>query len=117
MSNFKDKVMQYVHLGLAVLFEVIGSSFIKASDGFTKLLPAAIVAVAYLVCFYFLSLALKMIPLGTAYAIWGGLGIILTALVSVFVFKQTIDIPAVAGIAMIVAGVFVINFFSKTAVH
>lgn len=109
--------MHYFYLGLAILLEVIGSSFIKASDGFTKLLPTCIVAIAYLVCFYFLSLSLKTIPLGTAYAIWAGLGIILTVLVPVFVFKQPIDFPAIAGIALIVGGVFIINFFSKTATH
>ncbi len=109
--------MHYLYLSLAILFEVVGSSFIKASNGFTKLLPAIVVAVAYLVCFYFLSLSLKAIPLGTAYAIWGGLGIVLTTLVSVFVFKQTVDIPAIMGITLIVGGVFIINFFSKTAVH
>jgi small multidrug resistance pump len=109
--------MQYLYLGLAILFEVIGSSFIKASNGFSKLAPTIVVAIAYLICFYFLSLTLKTIPLGTAYAIWGGLGIILTALVSVFVFKQSIDIPAIIGIILIVGGVFVINFFSKTVVH
>jgi small multidrug resistance pump len=109
--------MYYLYLGLAVLFEVIGSSFIKASDGFTKALPTVIVAVAYLICFYFFSLALKGIPLGVAYAVWGGLGIILTTLISVFIFKQTIDFPAVIGIALIVSGVFVINFFSKAITH
>ncbi len=109
--------MQYLYLSLAILFEVVGSSFIKASNGFSKLLPTVVVAVAYLICFYFLSLALKTIPLGTAYAIWGGLGIVLTTLVSVFVFKQTIDIPAIIGITLIVGGVFITNFFSKTAVH
>ncbi len=109
--------MHYLYLGLAILFEVVGSSFMKASNGFTKLLPTIVVAIAYLVCFYFLSLSLKTISLGTAYAIWGGLGILLTALISIFVFKQAIDLPAIIGITLIVGGVFVINFFSKTAAH
>ncbi len=109
--------MHYLFLGLAILFEVIGSSFIKASDGFTKLLPTLTVAVAYLVCFYFLSLALKVIPLGVTYAIWAGVGIVLTAMVSVFIFRQAIDLPAIAGITLIIAGVLVINIFSKTVVH
>lgn len=109
--------MQYVYLGLAILFEVIGSSFIKTSNGFSKLLPTIIVAAAYLICFYFLSLSLKTLSLGTAYAIWAGLGITLTTLVSVLIFKQSIDIPAIAGITLIVAGVFVLNFFSGTAGH
>ncbi|MDR2955119.1 MAG: multidrug efflux SMR transporter [Prevotella sp.] len=109
--------MQYLYLGLAIVFEVVGSSFMKASYGFTKLLPTIIVAVAYLTCFYFLSLSLKTIPLGTAYAIWGGLGIVLTALISILVFNHAVDIPTIVGIILIVAGVFIINFFSKTAVH
>lgn len=109
--------MKYLFLTLAIIFEVVGSSFIKASDGFTKWFPTTIVAVAYLICFYFLSLALKAIPLGIAYAIWGGMGIVLTAIISVLVFKQKLDIPAIIGIVLIVAGVVVMNFFSKTAIH
>jgi len=107
--------MKYLFLGLAIVFEVIGSSFMKASDGFTKWIPSTIVVIAYLVCFYFLSLALKTIPLGIAYAIWGGLGIVLTAAVSVFIFKQKLDLAAIIGIVLIVSGVVVMNFFSKTA--
>ena len=109
--------MKYLFLALAIIFEVVGSSFIKASDGFTKLFPTTIVAVAYLICFYFLSVALKTIPLGIAYAIWGGMGIVLTAIISVLVFKQKLDIPAIIGIVLIVAGVVVMNFFSKSTAH
>ena len=109
--------MHYVYLGLAIFFEIIGSSFIKVSDGFSKLWPTVVVTVAYLICFYFISLALKTIPLGIAYAIWGGIGIVLTALISVFTFKQPIDFQAIAGIGLIVAGVVIINMFSKTAVQ
>lgn len=107
--------MKYVFLSLAIILEVIGSSFMKASEGFTKWLPTTIFIAAYIACFYFLSLALKTIPLGTAYAIWGGLGIVLTAAISVIVFKQKLDLAAIIGIVLIVAGVFVMNFFSKTA--
>lgn len=107
--------MKYLFLGLAIIFEVIGSSFMKASEGFTKWFPSAIVVIAYLICFYFLSLALKMIPLGVAYAIWAGLGIVLTAAVSVFIFKQKLDLAAIVGIVFIVIGVFIMNFFSKTS--
>lgn len=106
--------MKYLFLGTAIVFEVIGSSFMKASDGFTKWLPSLIVIAAYIICFYFLSLALKYIPLGVAYAIWGGLGIILTAAVSVLVYNHKLDIAAIIGIILIVSGVFVMNFFSKT---
>lgn len=107
--------MKYLFLGLAIVLEVIGSSFMKASDGFTKWLPSTIVIVAYITCFYFLSLALKTIPLGVAYAIWAGLGIVLTAIVSVVVFKQKMDFAGIIGIVFIVAGVVIMNFFSKTA--
>lgn len=107
--------MKYVFLGLAIVFEVVGSSFMKSSDGFTKWLPSTFVVVAYITCFYFLSLALKTIPLGVAYAVWAGLGIVLTAAISVLVFKQKLDLPAVIGIIFIIIGVVIMNFFSKTA--
>lgn len=109
--------MKYVFLSLAIALEVVGSSFMKASNGFSKLLPSAITIIAYVVSFYFLSQALKSIPLGIAYAIWAGLGIVLTAAISVIVFKQTLDIPAIVGIVLIVSGVIVINYFSKSAAH
>lgn len=105
--------MKYLFLALAIALEVTGSSFLKASEQFTKWLPSLITVIAFLGCFYFLSLALKSIPLGTAYAIWAGLGIVLTTLISVVIFKQKIDFPAIAGITLIVAGVVVMNVFSK----
>lgn len=109
--------MKYLYLATAIVFEVIGSSFIKASDGFTKLIPTVCTIVAFVICFYALSIALRTIPLGIAYATWAGLGIVLTALVSVFIFKQSIDWPAIAGMALIIAGVVVINVFSKSVAH
>ena len=109
--------MKFLYLALAIVLEVLGSSFMKASDGFSKLLPTTITIIAYIACFFFLSQALKSIPLGIAYAIWGGLGIVLTALISVIIFKQSLDLPAIIGIILIVAGVFVMNFFSKSSTH
>ena len=109
--------MKYLYLALAIVLEVLGSSFMKASDGFSKLLPTTITIIAYIACFFFLSQALKSIPLGIAYAIWGGLGIVLTALISVIIFKQSLDLPAIIGIILIVAGVFVMNFFSQSSTH
>ena len=109
--------MKYLYLALAIVLEVLGSSFMKASDGFSKLLPTTITIIAYIACFFFLSQALKSIPLGIAYAIWGGLGIVLTALISVIIFKQSLDLPAIIGIILIVAGVFVMNFFSESSTH
>ena len=109
--------MKYLYLAVAIIFEVIGSSFIKASDGFTKLLPTIFTVIAFVICFYSLSVALKSIPLSIAYASWAGIGIVLTALVSVFIFKQSIDWPAIAGIILIIIGVVIINLFSKASVH
>lgn len=109
--------MKYLYLALAIALEVIGSSFLNASNGFTKLLPTTVTIISYVCCFFFLSLALKQIPLGTAYAIWAGLGIVLTATIGVVVFKQKLDLAAIIGIVLIVSGVLVMNLFSKTASH
>ena len=104
-------------MALAIVFEVLGSSFLNASNGFTKWLPSTVVMIAYSACFYMLSLALKTIPLGIAYAIWAGLGIVLTAVVSVVIFKYKLDFPAIIGISLIIAGVVTVNFFSQTTSH
>lgn len=109
--------MKYLFLGLAIALEVIRSSFLAKSNVFTKLVPSIITVIAFSACFYFFSQSLKSIPLGIAYAIWAGLGIVLTALVSVFIFKQKLDIPAILGLVLIVSGVLVINLFSKSAGH
>ncbi len=110
-------MMKYLYLALAILLEVTGSSFLQVSKGFSKPVPTIVMVLAYIACFFFLSQALKYIPLGIAYAIWAGLGIVLTAAVSVLIFKQTLDLPAVLGMLLIISGVIVINAFSKTAGH
>lgn len=107
--------MGYFYLAIAIVFEVLGSSFIKACEGFTKIVPSIVVVVAYVIAFYFLSLCLKSIPLSIAYAIWAGVGIVLTVLISIFIFKQNIDLPAIIGIFFILIGVLIINYFSKVA--
>lgn len=109
--------MKYVYLALAIIFEVTGTSFMNKSEGFTKLLPTLVSIASFVVCFFFLSQSLKEIPLGIAYAIWAGVGLVLTALVSVFVFKQSLDLPAIIGIGFIVVGVVIMNVFSKTTGH
>lgn len=109
--------MKYLLLAMAIILEVVGSSFLKASEGFTKWLPSTIVVVAFIVSFYFLSLVLKTIPLGIAYAIWSGVGIVLTATIGLIVFKQKLDLPAIIGILFIVIGVVIMNSFSKTIVN
>lgn len=107
----------YGFLGLAIVTEVIGSAFLQKSEQFTKLGPTAITAAAYLSTFYFLSHALKSIPLGVAYGIWGSLGIVLTAIMGYVVFKQKLDLPAMIGIGLMISGVVVVQVFSKTVSH
>lgn len=110
-------VQTYLALGVAIALEVIGTSALQASQQFTRPLPTAIMAVSYLSAFYFLSLALRVIPVGIAYAIWSGLGIVLISIVGLIVFKQKLDLPAIIGLGMIVAGVVVVNAFSKSVAH
>jgi len=107
----------YLYLGIAIVCEVIATSAMRSSNGFTRLGPSAIVVVGYACAFYLLSLTLKTVPLGIAYAIWSGLGIVLVSLVAYVVFQQTLDFAALAGIALILAGVVVMNVFSKSTVH
>lgn len=105
--------LPYLHLAIAIVAEVIGTSALKASAGFTRPLPSLVVAVGYGAAFYFLALALKSIPVGVAYAIWSGVGVALITLIGWLVFKQRLDAAALAGIALIVAGVVVIQVFSR----
>lgn len=104
----------YSFLMLAIIFEVLGTTFLVKSEQFTRLVPTLLMAVLYIGSFYFLSQTIKTIPLGIAYAIWGGVGIILTAMIGLVIFKQSIDLPAMIGIVLIISGVIVINVFSKT---
>ncbi|MEC5397455.1 SMR family transporter [Uliginosibacterium sp. H1] len=107
----------WLFLGTAILAEVIATSALKASDGFSRLLPSVIVVAGYGVAFYFLSLTLKAIPVGIAYAVWSGVGIVLVSLIAWLVFGQRLDTPALIGIGLIVAGVLVLNLFSKSSAH
>ena len=109
--------LAYALLALAIVSEVTGSTFLVKSEGFTKLVPSILVFIFYVISFYLLSQVLKTIPLGIAYAIWSGIGIILTACISFFVFRQSLDLPAVIGIMMIMGGVIVMNVFSKSVGH
>ncbi|MGG4549887.1 multidrug efflux SMR transporter [Rossellomorea marisflavi] len=103
--------MAYLYLILAIVGELIGSSMIKASEGFTKLYPTISLIFAFVGSFFFLSLAMKTIPLNTAYALWSGLGIIATTFISVLIWKEKINIASVTGIALILIGVVVLNLF------
>jgi len=107
----------YLILLLAVAAETIGTSALQASQQFSRLLPSVVVVLAYGVSFWLLSLTLKTLPVGVVYALWSGLGIVLIAIIGYLVFGQKLDWPAVLGIAMILAGILVINLFSKTAGH
>ncbi len=109
------QLISYLALSGAILCEVAGSAFLQKSAQFTKIGPTAIMALFYITSFYLLSIALKSLPLGIAYAIWGGLGIVLTAVISVVVFRQSLDAMAMIGIAMIVGGVVIMNAFSNAS--
>ncbi len=109
--------MNYFLLGLAIIAEVVGTSFMKQSEGFTKLVPSLVTVAAYVVAFYCLSLTLKTIPTGVAYAIWSGVGIVLIAAVAWIFQGQKLDAPAMLGMGLIISGVVVMNLFSKAAAH
>ena len=110
-------MIAYLYLGVAIFAEVIATSALRAAEGFTVLLPSAIAIVGYVVAFYFLSQTLKTMPVGVAYAIWSGVGIVMVSIVALVLYKQVLDLPALLGMGLIMAGVIVINLFSKTAGH
>jgi len=107
----------WICLALAILSETVATTALKASAGFTRPLPAVVVVLGYGVAFYCLSLTLRSIPLGVAYAVWSGVGIVLITAAGWLLYGQKLDAAALAGIGLIVAGVLVMNLFSKTAGH
>jgi multidrug transporter EmrE-like cation transporter len=107
----------WLFLAIAVVGEVIATSALKSSDGFTRLTPTAVVILGYVVAFYCLSLALRSIPVGVAYAIWAGLGTVLVAFIAAVVHGQKLDAWALVGMALIVSGVAVLNLLSKASAH
>lgn len=109
--------MGYLYLSIAIIAEVIGTNALKASQEFTKLGPSIIAIVGYGASLYLLSLVLKTIPVGIAYAIWSGVGITLITVTGAILFKQVPDIPAIIGMTMIMSGVAIINIFSKIVSH
>ena len=110
-------MIAYLYLGVAIIAEVIATTALRAADGFTQLWPSLISIVGYAVAFYFLSLTLRSMPVGVAYAIWSGVGIVLISLAGWLLYKQLLDLPAIIGMGLIMAGVVVINLFSKSTVH
>jgi small multidrug resistance pump len=109
--------MNWIYLAIAIFTEVLATSALKASESFTRLVPSVIVVCGYTTSFYLLSLTLRTIPVGVVYAVWSGVGIVLITLVAWFLYGQRLDLPAVAGIALIAAGTVVLNVFSKATVH
>jgi len=107
----------WLFLGTAIISEVIATSALKASDGFSRFWPSVIVVVGYAISFYLLALTLKTLPVGIAYAIWSGLGIVLISLIGAILFGQKLDLAAVIGMGLIIAGVIVMNVFSRTVSH
>lgn len=106
----------HLQLTLAILTEVAGTLALKAANGFTVFLPSLIVVVCYSASFYFLSIVLKTLPVGFTYAIWSGVGIVLTTICAAVFYRQQPDLPAIIGMALIIAGAVVLNLFSKMGV-
>ena len=109
--------MTYLCLAAAILTEVIGTTALAASDGLSKLLPSVISVVCFVAAFWLLSFPLRTMPTGIVYAIWSGLGIVLITAVAWIWAKQSLDLPALIGMALIIAGVIVMNVFSKSVLH
>ena len=109
--------MHWIYLAVAIVSEVVATSSLKAAEGFTRWFPSLLVVVGYASAFYFLSLTLRTIPLGVTYAIWSGVGVALISLVGWAVYHQALDAAGFFGISLIVAGVAVLNIFSKTVPH
>lgn len=107
----------YLFLGLAIVAEVIATSSLKSSEGFTRLWPSIVTILGYTIAIFLLSLTLKNLPTGIAYAIWSGVGIVLVSAIGWFGYGQKLDTPAMIGLGLIIAGVIVVNVFSKSVAH
>ncbi|MDN5844205.1 MAG: multidrug efflux SMR transporter [Alcaligenaceae bacterium] len=110
-------MLSWLYLLIAITAEVIATTALKASEGFTQWLPSLVTVVGYTIAFYCLALTLRTIPVGVAYAVWSGVGVAAISLIGYLVFKQPLDTPALIGIGLILAGVLVLNIFSKTSGH
>ncbi|MBO6538632.1 MAG: multidrug efflux SMR transporter [Rhizobiaceae bacterium] len=109
--------MNYLYLGIAILFEVVATTALKQTDGFTRLVPSLLAVTGYAFAFYFLSLPMRTLPVGIIYALWSGIGMVFIAGIGWVLFHQSLDLAAIVGIALIISGVVVLNLFSKTLVH
>lgn len=110
-------MQNWLFLSIAIVAEVIATTALKSSEGFSRLLPSVVVVVGYLIAFYFLSLTLRTIPVGVAYAVWSGVGLVLVALVGWVLYGQKLDLATLSGMGMIMAGILVINLFSISSGH
>ncbi len=114
---FEEFEMVYIQLFVSVVFEVVATSLMKKTDGFTNLPITALMLACYGAAFFFMSIVVKTLPIGMVYATWSGLGIVLVSAVAYLVYKQVLDLPAIIGMTLIIAGVVLINVFSKTSAH
>lgn len=110
-------VNHWIALAIAIFGEVIATTALKASNEFTRLVPSIIVIVGYGTAFYFMAISMRVLPVGIMYAIWSGMGIVLVSVIGWLVYKQTLDLPSIIGMGLIIAGVIVINLFSKSVGH
>lgn len=109
--------MSYLYLAIAIIAEVAGTTALKSSNGFTNAFPSIIVVVGYGTAFYFLSLVLKTVPVGVAYAVWAGAGIVLVAIIGLVFFGQKLDLAAIVGMLFIITGIVIMNVFSTSIQH
>ena len=107
----------WLALAIAICGEVIATTALKASNEFTRLVPSIVVVLGYGTAFYFMAISMRVLPVGIMYAIWSGLGIVLVSLIGWMVYKQTLDLPSIIGMGLIIFGVIVINLFSKSVGH
>lgn len=107
----------WLAIGIAIIAEVVATTSLKASKEFTLLLPSLVVVVGYGIAFYFMTISLRVLPVGIMYAIWSGVGIVLVSILGFVVYKQILDTPAILGLSLIIAGVLVINLFSTSVSH
>src|SRR5262245_44252936 len=109
--------MAYLYLGIAIVAEVSGTAALKGSVGFTKLGPSLVVIVAYTIAFFFLALTLRTIPVGIAYAVWGGVGMALVVIAGAILFNEVPDLPTIIGVALILMGVMIVDTMSATTAY
>ena len=115
--GYSQSDMSYFYLALAIAAEVAGTSLLKVTEEFTKLIPTTFLVIFYLISFWLMTLALRDLPLGIVYAVWSGLGIVLVAIIGAFVYKEVPDLASMIGMALIISGVIVMHLFSKSIQH